>query len=206
MVLSVIAARPTDPILTYAQELKDKYQRSLPDEEKVYTQIDCSKYYINLAVISSEEVTRQEADEFTRKTLHGLTEEVMQKKTPIALQDVLKPGHDSKPVRCVLIEGAPGAGKSTLAWELCHKWEELEIVKEFKLVVLVQLREKSAQEAQKISDLFPTPKNTSIEDVLDSIGKGKSLLLVLDGFDELPREQRQKNSVYIQLWSFLRLQ
>ena len=35
----------------------------------------------------------------------------------------------------------------TLAWELCHKWEELECVKAFDLVVLVQLRERSAQEA-----------------------------------------------------------
>ena len=197
MVLSVTAARPTDPILTYAQDLKFLYRQSLPDEEKLPT--SCSKYYIDLAVISSETVTRQEADEFTRKTLHGLSEEVMLKKTPIALQDVLKPGHDSKPVRCVLVEGAPGAGKSTLAWELCHKWEELESVKAFKLVVLVQLREKSAQEAQKLSDLFPRSRNTIIEDVLDSIGNGKGILLVLDGFDELPREQRQKNSVYIQL-------
>ena len=197
MVLSVTAARPTDPILTYAQDLKFLYRQSLPDEEKLPT--SCSKYYIDLAVISSDEVTRQEADEFTRKTLHGLSEEVMLKKTPIALQDILKPGHDSKPVRCVLIEGAPGAGKSTLAWELCHKWEELESVKAFKLVVLVQLREKRAQEAQKLSDLFPLSRNTIIEDVLDSIGNGKGILVVLDGFDELPCEQRQKNSVYIQL-------
>ena len=144
-------------------------------------------------------MTRQEADEFTRKTLHGLTEEVLLKKTPIALLDILKPGQDSKPVRCVLIEGAPGVGKSTLAWELCHKWEELECVKAFDLVVLVQLRERSAQEAQKLSDLFPRSRNINIEEVLDSIGYGKGVLLVLDGFDELPREQRQKESVYLQL-------
>ena len=144
-------------------------------------------------------MTRQEADEFTRKTLHGLTEEVLRKKTSIALQDILKPEQDGKPVRCVLIEGAPGVGKSTLAWELCHKWEKLECVKAFDLVVLVQLREKSAQEAQKLSNLFPRSENINIEDVLGSIDNGKGMLLVLDGFDELPREQRQKESVYIKL-------
>ena len=144
-------------------------------------------------------MTRQEADEFTRKTLHGLTEEVLQKKTPIALQDILKPGQDSKPVRCVLIEGAPGVGKSTLAWELCHKWEELECVKAFDLVVLVQLRERSAQEAQKLSDLFPRSRSANIEEILGSVGYGKGVLLVLDGFDELPREHRQKESIYISL-------
>ena len=31
------------------------------------------------------------------------------------------------------------------------------------------------------------------------MGNGQGILLVLDGFDELPREQRQKNSVYVQL-------
>ena len=56
-----------------------------------------------------------------------------------------------------------------------------------------------AWEAQKLSDLFPRYRNTNIEEVLDSIGYGKGVLLVLDGFDELPREQRQKESVYIQL-------
>ena len=32
-----------------------------------------------------------------------------------------------------------------------------------------------------------------------SIGNGKGTLLVLDGFDELPHEQRVENSVYIDL-------
>ena len=195
--ISVTTAQPGDPVTNYAEYLKYQYKQPLPDEEKLL--ITPSKYYIDLAVISNERVTRQEADEFTRKTLHGLTEEVLQKKTPIALQDMLKPGQDSKPVRCVLIEGAPGVGKSTLAWELCHKWEELECVKAFDLVVLVQLRERSAQEAQKLSDLFPQSRNTNIEEILDSIGYGKGVLLVLDGFDELPYEQQQKESVYIQL-------
>ena len=199
----VIAAQPDDPVTNYAQKLKYQYKQPLPDEEKLL--VTPSKYYINLAVISSESVTRQEADEFTRKTLHGLTEEVLQKKTPIALQDILKPGQDSKPVRCVLIEGAPGVGKSTLAWEICHKWEELECVKAFDLVLLVQLRERSAQEAQKLSDFFPRFRNANIGEILDSIGDGKGVLLVLDGFDELPHEQLQKDSIYIQLVKSLEL-
>ena len=187
----------TDPVTSYAKYLKYRYRQPLPDDNKLLT--TPSKYYIELAVISSEGIsTRESADEFTRKTLHGLTEEIMRKKTPIALENILKPGEDGKPVRCVLVEGAPGAGKSTLAWELCHKWEELECTKHYDLVVLVQLREKRAQEATHLSHLFPK-SGSNMDDILASIGNGQGILVILDGFDELPHEQREENSVYIKL-------
>ena len=124
----------------------------------------------------------------------------MQKKTPVALEDILKPGDDGRPVRRVLVEGAPGVGKSVFAWQLCHKWaHKLENLKHFDLVVLAQLRGKRAQEAKQLSDLFPLSKNNSIEQVIAEIGNGQNILIILDGFDELPREQRQEGSVYIDL-------
>ena len=129
----------------YKQFLKKCYRQPLPDDDKLLT--TASKHYIELAVISKKGITRKQADEFTRKSLHGLTEEILREKAPIALDHILKPGEDGRPVRCVLVEGAPGIGKSTLAWEVCHKWEELESVKKYELVVLVRLREKKAQEA-----------------------------------------------------------
>ena len=101
--------------------------------------------------------------------------------------------------RCVLVEGAPGIGKSTLAWEVCHKWEELESVKQYELVVLVRLREKKAQEARCLGDLLPCDTTTNMKELLAAIGEGKGMLIVCDGFDELPCEQRQEGSVYINL-------
>ena len=89
-------------------------------------------------------MTSKEADELTKENLHGLTEEILCKKAPMPLKDILKPKEDGKSVRCVLVEGALGIGKSTLAWEICHKWEELDSVKQYELVVLVCLREKAA--------------------------------------------------------------
>ena len=153
-----------------------------------------------MTIINSENTSRSEADEFIENSLHGLTEEILQKKTPIALEDILKPGKDGKPVQRVLVEGAPGVGKSTFAWHLCCKWAQgLDNLKHFSLVVLVQLRGKRAQEAKKLSDLFPLSKANSIEDVLAAIGHGEEVLIILDGFDELPHEQRQDGSVYMNL-------
>ena len=181
----------------YRVFLKNCYRQPLTDDDKLLT--TASKHYIELAVISREGITRKEADEFTKKSLHGLTEEILHKKSPIALKDILKPREDGKPVRCVLVEGAPGIGKSTLAWEVCHKWEELDSVKQYELVVLVRLREKKAQEACCLEDLLLCGATTNKEELVAAIGRGKGVLIVCDGFDELPHEQRQEGSVYIEL-------
>ena len=181
----------------YKQFLKKCYRQPLPDDDKLLT--TASKHYIELAVISKKGITRKQADEFTRKSLHGLTEEILREKAPIALDHILKPREDGRPVRCVLVEGAPGIGKSTLAWEVCHKWEELESVKQFVLVVLVRLREKKAQEAHCLDDLLPCDATTNMKELLAAIGEGEGMLIVCDGFDELPHEQRQEGSVYIDL-------
>ena len=171
----------------YKQFLKDCYRQPLPDDDKLFA--TASKRYIELAVISKEGITRKQADEFTKKSLHGLTEEILCKKAPIELKHILKRQRGGRPVRCVLVEGAPGIGKSTLAWEVCHKWEELESVKQYKLVVLVRLREKKAQEAHCLVDLLPCDATTNMKELLAIIGRGKGMLIVCDGFDELPREQ-----------------
>ena len=181
----------------YKQFLKKCYRQPLPDDDKLLT--TASKHYIELAVISKKDITRKQADEFTMKSLHGLTEEILSEKAPIALDHILKPREDGTPVRCVLVEGAPGIGKSTLAWEVCHKWEELESVKQYELVVLVRLREKKAQEARCLGDLLPCDATTNMKELLAAIGEGEGMLIVCDGFDELPREQRQEGLVYIDL-------
>ena len=193
----VSAAQPNDPVTRYALYLKALYKKPLPDNDKLLS--TTSNTYIELALISSENLSREEADGFTIMSLHGQTQEILYRKTSIVLEGILKPGEDGRPVRRILMEGAPGVGKSTLAWQLCHKWEELDNMKQYKLVVLVDLREKRAQEATHLSDLFPLSKNIDTRQVLEAIGNGEGVLIILDGLNELPREQLQANSIYIQL-------
>ena len=141
----------------------------------------------------------RDADEFTKKSLHGLAEEIRCRKSAIKLKDILKPGVDGTVPRCVLVEGPQGIGKSTLAWELCQKWEELDSIKQYELVVLVNLREKKAQKARCLEDLLLCDARTDMKKLLAAIGRGKGVLIVCDGFDELPRAQRQESSVYMDL-------
>ena len=163
-----------EPVTSYAKYLKFRYRKTLPDDDRILK--STGKIYIELAVIRNENISREEADDFTKKSLHGLTEEILQKKIPVALEDILKPGDDGRPVRRVLVEGAPGVGKSVFAWQLCHKWaHKLENLKHFDLVVLAQLRGKRAQEAKQLSDLFPLSKNNNIEQVIAEIGNGQNI-------------------------------
>ena len=144
--------------------------------------------YINLAMISRGRHDRGERDEFTLKTLHGGVDQILESKSPINIEDLLSFGSSVKPVRFLLVEGPPGIGKSTFAWELCRKWDEIESLRDYHTVVLLKLREKWVLNATSLSDLFRYPslpefsKNIAEELVAT---QGKHLLLVLDGFDEV---------------------
>ena len=95
-------------------------------------------HYINLAIIKKEQLSQEEADEFTRATLHGRVDQILCQKEPVHLEDIFV--SDSKsPLKCILVEGPPGIGKSAFAWELCHKWDELETMQQYSLVVLLKL-------------------------------------------------------------------
>ena len=93
-----------------------------------------------------------------------------------------------KPVRFLLVEGPPGIGKSTFAWELCRRWEEIESLSDYHTVVLLKLREKWVLNATSLSDLFRYPSNPDFsKNIAEELvaAQGKHLLLVLDGFDEV---------------------
>ena len=144
--------------------------------------------YINLAMISRGRHDRRERDEFTLKTLHGGVDQILESKSPINIEDLLSSGSCGEPVRFLLVEGPPGIGKSTFAWELCRRWGEIESLRDYHTVVLLKLREKWVLNATSLSDLFRYPSNPDFsKNIAEELvaTQGKHLLLVLDGFDEV---------------------
>ncbi|XP_065885615.1 protein NLRC5-like isoform X2 [Dysidea avara] len=116
--------------------------------------------------------------------------------------EILTPLEESDGKRFVLIEGAPGIGKSFLLKHIACQWGKKLLLSMFKIVFLVCLRDPNIWSITSISDLLKifckgyTDKrtdeiSTACGDYLLANG-GKDITLLLDGYDELP-ENLKKN-------------
>ena len=143
-----------------------------------------------LAMIKPEEGVRRSYDEdglAREKTISGKVDELLKHRVTIELEHVYTVIKDQR--KSVLIEGAPGSGKSTLSFHICQQWVESKMFQEYKLVVLIRLREESIQHAKKIAELLPRRDETMGQDIEEEITKndGRCVLFVFDGWDELPQ-------------------
>ena len=196
--LKQVSTHPNNtPIGVYASYLKSVYQRQkFPSYGKWPP--SPSKRYINLAVVKKERVSKEKADEFTRATIHGDIDNIVHKKGSISMAQVATPKRGVWP-RFILVEGAPGMGKSTFAWKMCRKWSKGKIFQHYKLVVLLRLREKKVQEARSVSDLFQYYNRQIQQKVVEEIEQsgGRGVLLLIEGFDELPTDLRTQSSLFL---------
>ena len=156
------------------------------------------KKYINLALIEKQDITKPEADEFTRATIHGNIDDIKKSKRAMKIGKIAQLQDESQP-KCILVEGAPGVGKSTFAWKLCRKWGKGKLLQQYQLVVLLRFRDKSVQAAKNISDLFQYRDHQIQQAAVKEIEKtwGKGVLLLFEGYDELPEELRNESSVFL---------
>ena len=95
----------------------------------------------------------------------------------------------------VLIEGAPGIGKTTFLWQLCHQWADSELLQQWELVILVQLRDETTRTAQCLSDLLYHPDNDISKAVCCIVERreGENVLIIFDGYDELSDDQHTES-------------
>ena len=183
------ASATTSPAISrYGDYLKGVYSNSPVSSDGKFPPTP-SKTYVSLAVVERASEIR-DIEQVRNNVLHGRVDEMIKGNTKIEITDILKPQDNGKPVSLVFVEGPPGIGKSTLAWELCRRWDR----KQYDLAVLLRLRDREVQQIESIADLFPHGnkqlQQSVTEEVLDIEGKG--ILLILDGYDELLNSLRHQ--------------
>ena len=119
------------------------------------------------------------------------------------ITEILAPLEKSKDPAFILIEGAPGIGKSVLLKEISYRYANEELLQKFELVLLVYLRDPSLQQIVSVSDLlqlFCIEDDNAIQ-IASACAQylfansGKTLTLLLDGYDEYPEHLRESSLV-----------
>jgi len=99
----------------------------------------------------------------------------------------------------VLIEGAPGIGKTVLAKEIAFQWTMSKLLTAKKLLFLVFLRECNVNNLKSIEDFVQyVVKSKKIVSCLSEhifLTQGKDIAIVFDGYDEISDENRKKSFI-----------
>ena len=88
--------------------------------------------------------------------------------------------------KSILIEGDPGAGKTTVVNNICNRWVKGELTKD--LVLLVPLRDIFYQKVTNLKTLFDKLGCPEMDEYARQ-NNGDGLVFILDGLDELPKQR-----------------
>ena len=187
----------------YAERLKLRYKSKPKYSENQWPPQGAKKFF-NLALIKEETVRKGEiSDEFTRLTITGKLDDILRHKKPIQLQDIFNETDDHQKTS-ILIEGSPGCGKTVLTLHLCLEWVNGKLFKDYKLVILVRLREPAIHKAKTIKEILPRVEMEDVElqdvelqDVAKEIisNRGSGILFIMDGWDELPKNIDKNHTI-----------
>ena len=177
--------------------------------ETKFTASDFSKSYFkgavmpfNLALIEKVEVWSG-ADNYTMTTFRGDSDDIRFRKSPTTLQ-ALGQTSDGSPARLILLEGAPGVGKTTFSRDMCLKWARNELFSDTTILALFPLRDYNLRKATNLQGLlgFIKPEiHESLTKELE-VNKGQGVTFWLDGWDEIASSLADNQlSVYKQLVS-----
>ena len=192
----------TDPLILLANKLRQRYTSPKWSTINACDPKTHINLFVKLALVKKQKPSKKEmlTDKFFRKTLHGQIDDILQKKQSIEIENLFstKKGLTEK----LLVDGAPGIGKTQLACYLCTKWAKGELLNQYELVIFIQLRRFQAKFADKEFGLYDLIKlylsgeagKTTAEKL--ALSGCRNTLFILDGWDELAPSLRTEFSFF----------
>ena len=180
------------PIDQYTSFLADRYTRS-PEIQSEWPPAGTNSF-INLALIKQDSI--QKAGKYGHCTIRGDMDDIFKDKEGITYKKAFG-GLSSK--TCLLIEGRPGSGKTTLVHKFSQDWAKREItITHVRLLFLIHLRGFCSDPNIGLSDLIGCYFSGSDVEVIEKYAskhRGLGLCFVLDGLDEY-MPQRKNTYIY----------
>ena len=196
---------PTTAIGKYAAYLRKVYLRSkLPIKGK-WPPSPCKKIIKLAAIEKKDDSNTSEAAKLVRA--ESIDDYMLDNSMiPVSLDNILVT-KDGSPPKTVVVQGAPGIGKSTFAWKFCRKWAKGKLYQNYQLVVLLRMRNRRVREAKKLSDLFYTEDQALSENVAKEIisSGSEGILFLFEGLDELPTTLLAEDSLLLNIFQGLSL-
>ena len=201
-----------DCVLRYASYLKDRYKRMpvLPDTWP--PPLVGKDHFTNLALIEKRKYLKlpqaKSKHSIEYDYAYGNVDNIVEKKQPIKLENIFEPlpGEDfTQDQFIILMDGAPGVGKTTISRKICKDWSRDELISHFKLVIFVPLRHLvvgcHSDQMFSIADLLPADDPELKSQVVGYLQKasGAGVLFIFDGYDELSYKQRTKCSLFLDI-------
>ena len=123
-------------------------------------------------------------------------------KTTKNLQEIfsqLEQPSDNQHQRSVLVEGSPGVGKSVLLKHIAYLWAQRKLLTNTDFLFLLYLRDPSVQKMHSLDTLvshfyYYDKQALRVTSCVAQDG-GKSVTILLDGYDELPVNQRKSSFI-----------
>lgn len=108
-------------------------------------------------------------------------------------------GGEQGQISTVLIEGAPGIGKTAASLTICKEWTSGENFKSFDILLFWSMKDQSLHNMKSIDELFFHDSDEVSCSVAREVKResGKGVLFVFDGWDELPPKVSRDRNFFI---------